>query len=229
MALNFTKNLNNKNVEDFNASTIKNLRGAIHEGFDKTADLKKVKNVPIRLCFVSMDGVNQDAGKVQIATTYGVTCVYNLPQGMSLEDASKIISYLTEKFERKNGLETGSEMALRIVASEMGNYGFRKRNYMESDFNHAYSESELDEATNTIIVSTGSDAKSHIDGVVDFMTIGGDQSLFLCSDLAENQFSWFKPNVSFDEMKKIYEKIGYEARFDGVSKKSTPVDNERAF
>lgn len=174
------------------------------------------KRIPtIRLYYVAFNKFNRyGTGYTYIGQTYGISSPFRLPHGMTIEDACKVVSYLSEKVERENDLEPASEKSVAMVSNELTKYGFERVESKEHGHYHAVSE---------YIPFHNIRAKcfpicEKIDGVVDLFTVGGDVKLFKKSDLHDRYFDWFTAGISKDEVIDIYDQIGIDLDEDVLGK-----------
>lgn len=162
----------------------------------------------IRLCYVAMEkfrdyGTNQK----KIGQTTGLSSVFELPQAMSLKDACKVISYLSEKTERQCKLEPASENSVAKTSAILESYGFKKID--ESNKGHYHCVREYNPFS-----AIKSNLRENQQGAVDLLTVGGDFDVFKKSDLYATYFDWFTENVKKQEVEQIYEKIGQKELFE---------------
>lgn len=76
-------------------------------GFDKSQFSTKsggdynIKTPAIRLFYVAFTPfVVYDDGIMKLGQTYGISSPFKLPEGMSIEDACKVVSYLSDLVEK---------------------------------------------------------------------------------------------------------------------------------
>ena len=87
------------------------------------------KRIPtLRLYYVALEkftryGTDEE---IKIGQTYGVSSPFRLPHNMSMEDACKVVSYLSDKIEKENDLKPACEKSVIMVSNILGNYGFSK-------------------------------------------------------------------------------------------------------
>ncbi len=175
------------------------------------------KRIPtIRLYYVALERFSRygEMTKSKVGQTYGISSPFRLPRDMSIEDACKVVSYLSEKVERENNLEPASEKSVAMVSNELTKYGFERVESKEHGHYHAVSE---------YIPFHNIRAKcfpicEKIDGVVDLFTVDGDVKLFKKSDLHDRYFDWFTAGISKDEVIDIYDQIGIDLDEDVLGK-----------
>lgn len=108
-----------------------------------------------------------------------------LPQGMSREDAFKVLSYLTDYIEKRNHLTPCSYDSVAFLDKmlELDKLGFVKLN------------TSLDK---------------YSDEVIDLFTVTGRLLLFKQSEYYQKYFEWYTENVTFEEARDIYARCGRE-------------------
>lgn len=158
-------------------------------------------NLPsiIRLCFVSLVEYRKGLLYNKVSQTYVYSRPFELPNGMSLSEALKVISYLSEKVENGNNIEPASIESVVMVSKMLDAFGFKKVNGYHHGYSHTTSERPI-----TKKVKTNFPYERDIDGVVDLFTVDGDLELFRNSDLGEKYFNWFIEGVTSEDVKKIY-------------------------
>ena len=83
----------------------------------------------IRLYYVYLERFNTNSSEAtKLAQTYGISTPFRLPKDMSMDDACRVVSYLSEKVERENNIEPGCENSVSLVVSVLSDYGFEKIN-----------------------------------------------------------------------------------------------------
>lgn len=109
--------------------------------------------------------------------------VFYLPEGMSKDDAFKVLSYLTDFIEKSLDLPECSFKAVNLLneALKLERFGFRKV------------ETSVEPQANEI---------------ADLFTLSGRTEQFKKSKYAEQYFEWYTPNVSKQEVETIYHKLG---------------------
>lgn len=108
---------------------------------------------------------------------------FKLPLNMPREDAFKVISFLSDYVEAQANIRPASLESVRTVdkALSLERLGFTK-------FPH--------------------DIKDNY--VIDLFTVGGRIRRFLSSEYYSKYFEWYTPNITLEEIQKIYHKIGLE-------------------
>ena len=160
------------------------------------------KRIPtIRLYYVAMEKFTRyGTGESKIGQTFGISSPFRIPRGMSIEDACKIVSYLSEKVEKENNLEPASEKSVAMVSNLLSSYGFDKVESKAIGHFHIVSDFVPFHRVRTDSFAEG----KKIDGVVDLFSVGGDFKVFNRSDLRERYFDWFTPKVSKEDVTDMY-------------------------
>ncbi len=180
---------------------------------DYTESLKN----KIRLCYVDVDLLNMYGfEKPVLEINYAATCVYKLPDGMTIEDANRVVSYVTRLNNSKYSIVPSTESSMQFAGASLQEFGFKKESKHEADYNHAHVFCEYDSELPDFTINTNNVVKTDIEGVVDLMTIGGNQFLFMHSDLAPKAYPWFRMDSKFEDVKKIYDRIGINLAKNGV-------------
>lgn len=160
------------------------------------------KKLPtIRLYYVAFEKYNAyDSGLAKIGQTFGISSPFRIPRNMSIEDACKVVSYLSDKVEKENNLEPASEKSVIAVSKLLSNYGFDIVYTEEKGHFHTVSEFSPFHKIKTDSLK----ASEKIDGVVDLFTIGGNAKLFKKTDLNSRYFNWYTKGVTKTEVEEIY-------------------------
>ena len=87
-----------------------------------------MENKNIRLVYIGLAPYNSYAGGKKIGETLLASPTFALKEGMSMEEAYKVISYLSLKVERDYHLNPGCRESVIRVCSILENYGFKKVN-----------------------------------------------------------------------------------------------------
>ena len=164
------------------------------------------KRIPtIRLQYVALERFipyGLDAEDIKLGQTYGISSPFRLPKNMSMDDACKVISYLSEKVEAEQSLEPACEESVIRVSNILASYGFERVEWAKKGHYHAVSAYK---PFKTIEVPF--EECRPVEGITDLITVGGENKMFKRSTLKENYFNWFTENVTAAEIKEIYEKI----------------------
>lgn len=144
----------------------------------------------IRLIYISLEKFNRyGTGEEKLGQTLGVSSPFKLPKGMSLTDACRFVSYLSEKVEQENNLEPACEKSVALVSHLLPQYGFEKIEAHTHGHFHAVAKYCPYRKITTIF-------SKKLDDVTDLMTVGGDFELFKKSDLYDRYFDWFFEGVT---------------------------------
>ena len=73
----------------------------------------------IRLYYISLEEFKRtgDILTTRIGQTFGISSPFKIPEGMTLEDACKVISYLSLLIEKKHNLEPASQKSVAMVSN----------------------------------------------------------------------------------------------------------------
>ena len=165
------------------------------------------KRIPtIRLYYIALEKfLKYGTDQMMVGQTYGVSSPFRLPNGMTFEDAFKVVSYLSDKVETENNLEPASEKSVIMVSNILENYGFSKVEGEEKGHFHAVS---------TYVpfrkIKTAFPACEKIEGVVDLFTVGGNFRTFKKTDLHKRYFDWYSKGVTAEKIQDIYKDIRKE-------------------
>jgi len=165
------------------------------------------KRIPtLRLYYVALEKFTRyGTTETKIGQTYGISSPFRLPHNMSIEDACKVVSYLSDKVEKENDLEPACEESVIMVSNILEKYGFSKVESKEKGHYHAVS--------NYIPfhkIRANFPVCDKIEGVVDLFTVGGDFKVFKKTDLHNTYFDWYSKGVTQQEVADIYKSIGQE-------------------
>ncbi len=165
----------------------------------------KKNNDMIRLVYVSVTpykDVYNDEKKY--GALYITSSAFKLPENMTMEQACKVVSYISEKVEKENNIEPASKESVGMTSFELENYGFIKNKKITPKYAHMIGTAPF--AKNPDI-----DLKA-VDGVVDLITYGGKSGCFEKSDLYPRYFEWFTPNVTKKEVDGIYNSLNIKLK-----------------
>ncbi len=106
---------------------------------------------------------------------------FTLPNGMSREDAFKVLSYLTDFIEKDAKLEPCSFQSVQVLNSvlDLKRLGFYKIKEKVKD-----------------------------EDIIDLFTITGRIALFKKDEHYPKYFEWYQENVTLQDVRDIYHKIG---------------------
>ena len=163
----------------------------------------------IRMCYVAIEKYNEYGTNIKkIGQTTGVSSVFELPQGMTINDACKVISYLSEKVEKANKLEPASENSVAKTSAILEQYGFKKVDETNKGHYHCVQECRPFATIKTNLPTSQSQQQ-----VVNLLTVGGDFDVFKKSDLYAKYFDWFYEDTKQQEVEEIYASIGQKDMF----------------
>ena len=178
--------------------------------FVKDSNAKNIQ--AIRLFYVAMEKFKSySTNEMCVGHTYGISSPFILPENITLEEASKVVSYITEKIEKENNMLTCSEKTVALVSGELEKYGFQIVDGCEKGHFHAVDSFDLFRRIRSALPVC-----QRIAGVVDLFTVSGDVRIFERSDLNFRYFDWYTPKVSRQEVEGIYKRIGKEHILSGV-------------
>ena len=143
---------------------------------------------------------------VCVGHTYGISNPFILPKNMTLEEANKVVSYLTEKIEKENNLLQCSERSVSMISGLLEDYGFQEVKNSGAGHMHAIT---LFEPFRRIRAANARCAE--MSNVADLFTVSGDVRLFENSELNRRYFDWYTPDVTEDEVNRIYERINFSS------------------
>jgi len=170
----------------------------------KTDYTKRI--LTIRLYYVSLELFNRyGSNELKIGQTYEISSPFRLPPEMSIEDACKVVSYLSDKVEKENNLEPACEKSVIMVSNLLQDYGFEKVETKDKGHYHAVSEYIPYHK-----IRTDFPVCDKIEGVVDLFTVGGDFDVFKKTDLHGRYFNWYSEDITQQEIVDIYKKIRRE-------------------
>ena len=165
------------------------------------------KRIPtIRLYYTALEKFRKyGSGDMMVGQTHGVSSPFRLPDEMSIEDACKVVSYLSNMVETDNEIEPASEKSVIAVSNILENYGFRKVEGKEKGHYHSISAYEPFRKIKSTFA-----AGAEIEGVVDLFTVGGDFRVFNRSDMHDRYFDWYTSSVTKQDVENIYKNIRRE-------------------
>ena len=178
---------------------------------------KNRKDLIIRLYYVAFEKFESQYyhPRKKIGQTHGISSRFRLPDGMSLTDACKVISFLSDKIEQKHKLEPACERSVALVSHILSKYGFEKIESPEKGHYHILSDYDF------LKIDTDFHACNKIEGVIDLFSIGGSFNLFKRSDLSSRYFNWYTQGVTMQEVENIYKNIGLEDLFQDATHSET--------
>ena len=162
------------------------------------------KKLPtIRLFYVALEKFTRyGSTETKLGQTFGVSSPFKIPKDMSIEDALKVISHLSEGIESELNIEPASERSVSVLSKVLTDFGFEKVEGYYHGHSHAVSKYNPLSKINITLPEC-----EKIDGVIDLFTVGGDFRLFNKSNLQDRYFNWFTEGISKNEILEIYDKI----------------------
>lgn len=160
----------------------------------------------IRLYYIALEKFQRggDILTTRIGQTFGISSPFKIPEGMSMKDACKVISYLSVMVENKYNIEPATEKSVTMVSKILADYGFEEIcGYGQT---HIHTVLALDYPFSRIPTKIEQSC-SKIDGVADLFTINADFKLFEKTDLHNRYFEWFTDGVTKQDVEKIYKNI----------------------
>lgn len=174
---------------------------------DDLAELQEQGETPaIRLYYVAFEQFKRyGTNNLCIGQTYGISSPFVLPKDMSLEDACKVVSFLSDKVEKENDLEPACAKSVAIVSNILEKYGFEKIEKREKGYFHTVTEYDPFHK-----IKSGLPVCDKMSGIVDLFSIGGDFKLFKKSDLHKRYFDWYSKGITQEQITDIYKNIHQE-------------------
>lgn len=167
-----------------------------------------LKNHPVgnqsiyRLYYVNYHRIGSRYGQSGIGMIDWAFDPFTLPEGMTREEAFKVLSYLTDFIEKKDGIESCSFSSVKVLNNvlDLERFGFKK-------------------------VKEDDESK-----ILDLFTINGRVALFKQSSMYQRYFEWYSKGVSREEVEAIYAKhnmpfediVWLDKEEKGIPRKLTP-------
>lgn len=182
------------------------------EGYNREKSiLASIKRNYIRLVYIYLEKYNSRMdGQNKIGITWGTSGAFLLPVRMSIEEASKIVSYVSEQVEREYNLEPASIKSVEKTAEVLQKYGF-KLDDKEFCRHHQTSEYHMGEVYTMLPRELN---------YTDLFTIDGDFKLFKRTQEYDRYFDWFTKVVTKEEVEEICNKYF-------ITMPNSQVQNER--
>jgi len=165
------------------------------------------KTKAVRMLYVHLETFYQSCTNyLKVGRTLGLTSPFGLPNGMTYEDAYKVISFISEKVEAETNIGPCSEASVGLTSKKLADYGFKKQE--ASPIGHFHDVSSYVNGK-YIFTYVPAELKKGIDlEISDLYSISGDEKLFERSDIKSRYFEWFTEGVKAEEVKEIYDRIG---------------------
>lgn len=168
----------------------------------KNNAIDELSSDKIRLIYVAIEKYNSRFDlKDKLGTIYNSSSPFKLPEGMTMQEAYKVISYISELVERTYNKEPASSDSVALTSHTLGSYGFEKIEGFPKGYSHSTEEYT---GRGKVIKETV------IPATMDLYTVGGDFNQFKKSNLYSKYFNWFTENVSLQEVQAIYDRIGLQ-------------------
>lgn len=131
-----------------------------------------------RLYYVNYHRIGSRYGQSGIGMINWAFDPFTLPKGMTREETFKVLSYLTDFIEKKDGIESCSFSSVKVLNNvlDLERFGFKK-------------------------VKEDDESK-----ILDLFTINGRVALFKQSSMYQRYFEWYSEGVSREEVEEIYAK-----------------------
>ncbi len=168
----------------------------------KNRALDEMSADKIRLIYVAIEKYNSRFdGKAKLGTIYNSSSPFKIPEGMTMQEAYKVISYISEFVENTYNKEPASSDSVALTSYTLGSYGFEKIEGFPKGYTHTTEEYV---GKGKIIPETT------IPATMDLYSVGGDFNQFKKSNLYKKYFEWFTENVSLEEVQAIYNRLGLQ-------------------
>lgn len=174
----------------------------LKEKAERSSNIEELKNnaKAIRLIYVALENFKRyGTNKTLTGITINKSSTFKLPEGMSIEEACSVISYLSKVVEIQPGIAPASSNSVAAVSHKLEDYGFVKLENSPFDIGYTHKTTE----------PTRNKRYFHIEqrDTLDLMTVGGDFNLFKNTDLYDRYFNWFNENITRQNVRDIYEKL----------------------
>ena len=160
--------------------------------------------ISISLRYVAVEKYPSYTGEIKVGTRLYKTQNFIVPRGMSIDDACLVLSYLTEKFEKEYNYEPASQESVARLAYNLPKYGFARE--FDVDENVLYHQTQSARG----FAKANKNNKKNKNTDIKLYTVGGDFNLFKKTDMYNEYFNWFTPNVTEAQVNAIYAKAGKE-------------------
>lgn len=161
------------------------------------------QNKIIRLVYFSASKLEDNNSDTRLSKEFGLSDPYIIPNGISLDDACKIISYLSEQAAESVSVFNLYPKIIKTVTSQLSKYGFKKIGGHWSGFasNITY---DYPSATQTPKIWNSYYNKSNLGTNLFF--VDGDFKIFESNkNMQKDYFEWFMPGQNSDDLKRIEE------------------------
>ena len=157
--------------------------------------------VEIRIVVVKMDNYKCDDVEY-LDKNYYIADSYRAPNKMTVAEVSDVVSYASKQFHNEYkdfSIKTGVE---KVNNSLVNDFSFVRvqRPHCKGSFSTTQTYNETCEITTSVCAP--------IKNVIDLFVVTGDKSIFKNSPLYNRFFEWYNPNVEYEDIVKIYGKLG---------------------
>jgi len=121
----------------------------------------------------------------------------NIPEGVSVQEACALASFLSLKIERENNLEEGDPRGIKLVVENLKKFGFTPNEESKSGHYHLTYEYSLAKKYNL------DEECPELDSCLDLFVVDGDFKMFKKTNLSDRYEEWFTPVI---EPKKVSKK-----------------------
>ena len=162
------------------------------------------KPAEIRLIYVKMKNYKSSIMEdtEYLDKQYYISSCFKAPEGMNVGEACKILSYTTQNIIKENKKRTIENGIDCITDSLVKNYGFIETHPEQY---HGFFTITQGKDNWTTMQAT---ICSPIDSVTDLFMVAGNKLIFSRSPLSKRYFEWYNPNITKEDVEKIYQKIG---------------------
>lgn len=179
--------------------------------------IKKSPDNIIRLTYISMKTFESYYNKhLMLGTTCSYTNPYQLPEGMTLEEACKVVSYLAQNVEDKEKTPICNSHNSSRVGELLEQYHFIKLHFPKWGCHHSTKNFNSEDKKINI------DHLPSSESATDLYTFIGNFKLFKNSNIKDKYFEWFTEGVTEEEIKEIYGKLNIS--LDNIN----DMDNEES-
>ncbi len=173
----------------------------------------EIKN--IKLVFVKLDGFTEErTGTEMINGLINQSPVYKIPDGMTLEEATRVLSYLNEIIESNFEMDYDTLECQQIIQENMPSYGFKvDKEKNEEMLKQRLERKKLEDekASNRSPYFTMSDTKNYMSNLVNFdphnlttelLKVDDGEPMHLCVNNVSNTANLFIVNGNWPEFKR---------------------------
>lgn len=164
----------------------------------------------IRMVYANMfhrDAQYSDLPK--LSQEYYISATYRLPKNMTLGEACKVVSYLSEKIEKEDELIPASVASVMLTSESLEGVGFKKLHDDNEGFRNVESIYDPDYPAYMSYCPAEK-------GVVDLFTVA-NMNTFKKTQLMKRYFEWFTPNITKEEIEEIYKNLNLSVELEDYS------------